>query len=144
MCDYCSCRLQPLIGELGAQHEDLLDRTGRIERALDAGDLTTAHAELDLLDAELEPHLRLEERSLFPALASDALFGDTLSALERDHAAVRAAEPPLTDDDWVPFARRHLAELRAHIFVEETDVFPAAVQFVAPAVWDEAEVAAQA
>lgn len=146
MCDYCACREHPLFERLGDDHAQLLAWAKRIETAVDAGDLEKARAGMGHLLAVLDPHLELEERSLLPALAADDVFTATVAGIAEDHHRARTSRPDvaMADPMWVAATRTFLAELRAHIHVEEYDVFPAASQLLDSALWVEAESLASA
>ena len=144
MCDYCSCRSQPLIGSLSEDHIALMAQSALVERALTAGDLPSARRVLAELCEDLAVHLELEEVALFPALASDAVFATTLERLGGDHAAARAGVRGAgsSPEQWAAGVRVFLAELADHIFLEEHDVFPASVQVLTSGAWQHAEEAA--
>ena len=144
MCDYCSCREQSLIGRLGGDHAQLLAWAVRIEAALVAADHDRARAGLEQLLAILDPHLDLEERALVPALSADDAFAVTVTRIADDHhrARVDRPAPDMSAPAWAAATRAYLADLRAHIHLEEYDVFPAATQLLSPAQWSAAEAAA--
>jgi hypothetical protein len=141
MCDYCACREHPLIERLGDDHAQLLAWGVRIEAALRAGDHAAARAGMQHLSAILDPHLTLEERTLLPALAADDAFAATVTVIAADHHRARTGRP--TDDPagptWAATVLAFVSDLRAHIHLEEYDVFPAAAQLLTPSVWSTAE-----
>jgi hypothetical protein len=141
MCDYCSCRDHPLIERLGDDHAQLLAWGVRIEAALRAGDHTGARAGMRHLVAILDPHLDLEEQTLLPLLAADDVFAATVTVIAADHHRARTGRPAddLSDLTWGAGVRAFIADLRAHIHLEEYDVFPAAAQLLAPALWSVTE-----
>jgi hypothetical protein len=141
MCDYCSCRGHPLIERLGDDHARLLGWAARIETALQADDEMSAGAAMERLLAVLDPHLELEDRTLVPALCSDDAFTATVTVIGTDHQRARVGRPVTgpADPGWPTEVRAFVADLRAHIHLEEYDVFPAAAQLLSPAVWSIAE-----
>ncbi|HVW32116.1 MAG TPA: hemerythrin domain-containing protein [Acidimicrobiia bacterium] len=68
-------------------------------------------------------------------------LGDDHAALLAWAGRVEAALGP-ADPAWAAAVRRFLADLRAHIHLEEYDVFPAAAQLLTPRAWAEAEASA--
>ena len=149
MCDYCACRDHPLLERLGDDHTQLLAWGVRIEAALRGGDQAAARAGLQHLLAILDPHLELEELALLPALAGDDVFAATVVTIAADHHRARTGRPAQhpadpADPTWAATVRAFVSDLRAHIHLEEYDVFPAASQLLAPSLWSTAERSAAA
>ena len=146
MCDYCACRDHPLIERLSDDHAHLLAWGARIEAALRSGYHAGARAGVERLVAILDPHLELEERTLLPALAADEAFAVTVAVIDADHQRARTGRPATDPADPTRAAavRAFVADLRAHIHLEEYDVFPAAAQLLTPALWSTAERSAAA
>ncbi len=102
----------PRLQGLSSEHHQALVLARTLETGRAVPDLAARFA------AELEPHFRIEEEMLLPALAAageETLVRRTLD----DHAALRAlvADPA----SGVAFGRR----LREHVRFEERELFPA-------------------
>lgn len=121
MCDHCSCRDNPPIAELSAEHEEIL----AVAWALSERHRTTGTADGPLRDqlmAMLDVHVHAEEAALYPLLAGCGdLDGTTWERLEDEHAELGAA---LRDGT---FDRRAFFELATHIEEEELELFPMAM-----------------
>ena len=105
-------------------------------RAGHADEVAEAAREVaDRFDRELEPHFRLEEELLLPALAragEHALVART----ERDHAFLRETAAEARDggtERLAAFAER----LIEHVRFEERELFPRCEEILAPEVLDE-------
>jgi hemerythrin-like domain-containing protein len=130
MCDHCGCRAFPPIAELTAEHEEILTRGWAVAEAERAGRIPSA-SEVDELVRLLAAHVRKEETGLYPELvARGALSADQLAELELEHRDLHDA---LTA---VRFDRRAFYALAAHIEVEETELFPAAMFGFDDEEWD--------
>lgn len=128
MCDYCGCRSDATIAALSADHERLTVLAGAVIRALDAGNMTSAHRTFRALAGLLSAHIGREEDGLFDELLGAGELTGVIGARCAEHdelgAAVGAA---LVEGCLEPTgARRALALLADHIWREETDLFPAA------------------
>jgi hypothetical protein len=142
MCDSCGCRDQPIIAELGAEHERVLALADRAVRALRAGRADEARADAAAIVAVLGDHTRKEEAGLFAELAAAGCAPD-IEVLLGDHHLIEelgavAASPGLEGLDVA------LARLEHHIFREEQDVFPAAVTILDGRAWVRADAAHRA
>ena len=137
MCDYCGCRELTPIGELSAEHEEITERAGALERRLAAGEDATA--ELVALQLALGPHLHKEERGLFAQLARHPEFAGYLERLGADHASARAVLLRVTraDRESAPALLAGLRELETHIESEELDFFPASRLILDDESWSE-------
>ena len=133
MCDYCDCRAQPEVAALSADHERLLSMTAALRRSLAAGLPVDAH-QLGELAGLLLPHAEREEVGVFAALRDVGVEPDYVGRFEDDH---RQIDEMLASAARVPSAVGPLIELvEDHILREETDLFPAARQLLAPDQWD--------
>ena len=142
MCDYCSCRSMPVIEELGADHEDLLARAGRVRTLIADGDRSLARAEFDDLLARLRVHTEVEEASVFAGLRTAGELLDDVDALSADHAHVWSVASELGVDDARDAAVIQLLDdLHEHITREEYDLFPATLVAIGPTEWDHIEMA---
>jgi Hemerythrin HHE cation binding domain len=142
MCDSCGCRDQPIIAELGAEHEHVLALADRAVRALRAGYPDEARSDALAIVAVLGEHTRKEEAGLFAELSA-AGFAPDVEVLLGDHHLIEAlgavaSSPGLEGLDVALF------RLEDHIFREEQDVFPAAVTLLDGAAWGRADAAHRA
>ena len=130
MCDYCDCRLQPAIAELSAEHDELRALTAEVRRT--TGDVPAVVRRLaDLLVA----HADREERGVFSALERAGVARGYVAGFECDHAALHTLLRAAIRGDAAAAAA--LADLLDdHILREESDLFPAARQLLAPEDWD--------
>lgn len=85
-------------------------------------------------DAELEPHFRVEEELLVPALRDAGLAGLAERTLE-DHAFLRASVAAARDGDGEA-ARAFAERLREHVRFEERELFVACERSLPPSVLD--------
>ncbi|WP_375767403.1 hemerythrin domain-containing protein [Archangium gephyra] len=90
---------------------------------------------LERMRVELEPHFRVEEELLLPALGAAGAMDLVQRTLE-DHAFLRASAEEAARGS--PQAAYALGErLHAHVRFEESEVFPACEALLAPEVLDE-------
>lgn len=141
MCDYCGCRSQPEIAALSADHENILEILGRLERAVRNADRVAAGAHLHELAGLVEPHAQREERGVFRGLRLVGVDDAYVAGFERDHERIHALLQPVSGDggdseDWRTKASELVALLADHIFREESDAFPVAYLLIPPAEWD--------
>lgn len=87
-------------------------------------------------DGELEPHFRVEEEVLLPALRA-AGAGDLVERTLEDHAVLRALVARARQGDFHA-ARAFGERITAHVRFEENELFPACEQRVPADVLDEA------
>jgi hypothetical protein len=133
MCDHCGCREITPISRLMDEHERLLDLTGEIRAAVRAGALPAARGIVARLAAQLDPHVRSEERGLFAVMREQGEFVDHIDALEDEHADLAARlAGPLLAADILDICDR----LREHVHAEEYGLFPAALAGLGGADWD--------
>jgi hypothetical protein len=90
----------------------------------------------------LEPHVAREKGALFPELA-EAGASHHVRRLEDQHAELDLALRPIAGNmasasEWAALPRA-IDELRHHIWTEEFDVFPAALQLLDPPAWQRVE-----
>lgn len=137
MCSYCGCHSIGIIGRFTAEHDELINVTGLLRRAVregrtDVGELVDDVAHL------LRPHTDAEEIGLFTVLRRDEDFDEHIAHLCSDHvelddllARIRAGETDLVD--------RFDADLRAHIQREENGLFPASLTTLGGQEWAEVD-----
>jgi hemerythrin-like domain-containing protein len=133
VCDYCDCRSQPEIAALSADHERLLSMTAALRRSLAVG-VPIERRDLGELADLLLPHAEREEIGVFAALRDGGVETEYVGRYEDDH---RRIDDLLAGAARLPSAAGPLIELvEDHILREETDLFPAARQLLAPERWD--------
>lgn len=117
----------PELRDLSDDHHQALVLARHARRAATAGASAVSEAwervRAELAQA-LDPHFRIEERWLLPALAR-AGEGELVTRTQEDHAALRSAgepEAPRTAEALAEFAAR----LEGHVRFEERSLFPAA------------------
>ncbi|HSK23984.1 MAG TPA: hemerythrin domain-containing protein [Egicoccus sp.] len=142
MCEHCSCRRQPSIAQFGADHDRIEVVARRLDQAHACGDRVSVRTITAELLALLVPHVTREEQGLFPELAASGGEQHT-RRMEREHDEFDAALVPVaagvaTDAQWEALPAV-LEELRQHIWIEEFDVFPAALQLLDPFAWQRVE-----
>jgi hemerythrin-like domain-containing protein len=142
MCDHCGCRTQPSIAQLGEEHDRIESVAGHLRAAHGRGDRDAAAAIASALLALLDPHVAREEGALFPELAS-AGASHHVRRLEDQHEQLDLALRPIavgasSETEWEALPRA-IDELRRHIWTEEFDVFPAALQLLDPPAWQRVE-----
>lgn len=133
MCDYCDCRSHPQIAVLAEDHERALAVTAAIRRALAADDPATAAGLIGELAATLPPHFDREERGVFERLRRSGIGDDYVARFDAEHTELGAL---LQSSPSADVAARLVGLLEDHILREETDMFPAAHQVLAPGDWD--------
>lgn len=118
----------PALEPLSHDHHRALVLARRLRRAADepGGALRELeHAVQREFEAELDPHFRVEERCLLPALR-EAGADASVRRTEEDHARLRA----LVGGEEAPWsaarARELGALLEAHVRFEERELFPQA------------------
>jgi hemerythrin-like domain-containing protein len=72
---------------LSRDHAELEDRMRRLVRCAEGGDCHDLASEWNSFEADLERHLQLEERELFPHFARK--HSDEVAALRDEHEALR-------------------------------------------------------
>lgn len=121
---------------LSSEHHQALVLARRLSRAeigVTPSDAETVQARFA---SELEPHFRVEEEVLLPALGAagaHALVERTLA----DHGAIREAVAALGDDDRER-ARALGERIADHVRFEERELFPACERLLSAASLDEA------
>jgi hemerythrin-like domain-containing protein len=142
MCDYCGCRTQPSIARLGEEHDRIESVAEHLRAAHTRGDRDGAAAIASALLTLLVPHVAREEGALFPELTG-AGASHHVQRLEDEHEQFDLALRPIAGgvasaSEWAALPRA-IDGLRAHIWTEEFDVFPAALQLLDPSAWQRVE-----
>ncbi|HEX5595548.1 MAG TPA: hemerythrin domain-containing protein [Micromonosporaceae bacterium] len=135
MCSYCGCRAFPLVGQLSAEHEAIVNAAGLLVRAVRAG--SDSLAALDDLLALLIPHTAAEESGLFAELQAEGTLAGAVDQLRAEHDDIHTVLGRVNRDapDWEPVLAA-LDRLRRHIDHEENGLFPAAVIALPIDAWD--------
>ena len=125
MCSYCGCQSIDSVGRFMQEHEEIVNLTGTLHRAVSAGDGAAVSAALDHLVAHLHPHTGAEEAGLFTVLRGKPGFTAYVDGLCAEHAVldrlaerIRGGEHQVVDE--------FVSQLRGHIDKEENGLFPAA------------------
>lgn len=137
MCSYCGCEAESIISDLMEDHAVIADLGYRVNRALDADRLEEARRLASQVDQLFARHSSKEESGLFAQLraAGDAL--DEVDRLEAEHRYLRSglSDPGVVDAP--DRLRQLLGDLARHAEIEETDLFPFAIQQLPDAAWEE-------
>ncbi len=147
MCEYCGCQEVTAIGELTREHDEVVALIGEVRSALThpsspptrAPDASRMAELARQMTAILDPHTRVEEDGLFPALAAE--FPDQIAGLQDEHRRVEAvlgeaAAGTPADPSWPGRLVATLDVLREHILKEQDGVFPAALASLDAEQWD--------
>lgn len=141
MCEYCGCQDVTAIGELTREHDAVVDLIAEARGAHRNGDLPTLSGCAGRIAELLEPHTRVEEDGLFPALRED--FPEHIAKLEDEHRLIEAVlreavgSPPASN--WPTRLLAALDMLRRHILKEQDGVFPAALTSLTTEQWEAVE-----
>jgi hypothetical protein len=138
MCEYCGCDAIPAIAELTAEHDAIREVAWSARKAASAGDRPAARVAVACVVALLEPHTRIEEIGLFPALAGE--FGQHTESLVAEHRALETGFAEICgsrpERGWEKRLTRTLDILFEHILREQDGLFPAALSVLTPEQWD--------
>jgi hemerythrin-like domain-containing protein len=112
---------------LSRDHAELEDRMNRLIRCADGGDCHDLAAEWNAFEADLERHLALEERELFPTF--ERKRPDEVAALREEHEALRRDLLALGIRSDLHHLRAtavadFIKSLRAHAQREEQALYP--------------------
>lgn len=136
MCGYCGCDSIEVIGRFMAEHVEIINATGTLRAAVNAGEpagLAAARAEVAGL---LWPHTVAEETGLFSVMGRDEVYADHIATLCGEHETLETLLGELTPGDSAAMARFETA-LRNHIDKEDNGLFPAAAIALDGADWVE-------
>lgn len=126
MCSYCGCAANTVIATLMAEHEEIVNLTGDLRRAIDGASEQSVEDAADRLAALLTPHTVREERGLFAQMRSDAEFREHIDGLVDEHASIDETLERIARGDYTLFAAFERT-LRRHIDKEDNGLFPAAI-----------------
>lgn len=139
MCEYCGCQDVEAIAALTREHDDLRAVARDATAAARAGDREAAARVAQQLLTLLHPHVEIEERGLFPAMATE--FAEHIASLEDDHRRLdhvlaKIADPSVDDPGWAAELTAAVADLFGHILREQDGLFPATLSVLTPADWE--------
>jgi len=135
MCGYCGCRAITVIGQLSAEHDQIVNLTGELRRAVDGADTAAVRGAVTALKAALDPHASTEEHGMFAELRRDSDFTDHVDALCGEHDDLDERLGRLADGDLSGFPAFETL-LRRHIDREENGLFPAAAIALDGPAWE--------
>lgn len=135
MCSYCGCESVEVVGRFMSEHVDIINATGDLRRATEAGERAVVRDAVATVRALLDPHAEAEEAGLFTVLAEDAEFTDHVRGLCREHVALHQLLDRVDAGSHTLFPVFEKM-LRAHIDREENGLFPAAAIAFAGPEWE--------
>jgi hemerythrin-like domain-containing protein len=140
MCDYCGCREVEPFAELSSEHEHLGLLGTELRTAVKQSDEARARVAMARVVEVLGPHVRKEERGIFAHVLDEApSFQATIEGLIDEHLDLEAAIDRLDrEPDWSAAAVALLDALDDHIYKEEWDLFPVAVNMLSSEALDAA------
>ena len=118
-----------------------MNSTGVLRRVAGTGDAAAAAVAGLELGGLLDPHTRVEERSLFAELRTDSEFAEHVERLCEEHKAINRRLKQIVDGDLAGVSGLERL-LRRHIDKEENGLFPAAAIALGGPAWE--RVAARA
>jgi Hemerythrin HHE cation binding domain len=142
VCTYCGCRAISLIGRFSAEHEAIVNATGVLRRAAGTGDTAAVQVAGLELAGLLDPHTRVEERSLFAELRADPEFAEHVERLCEEHEEINRRLMHIIDGDLAGAVGLERL-LRRHIDKEENGLFPAAAIALGGPAWERVEARAR-
>lgn len=125
MCSYCGCESIEVIGRFMAEHEQIINATGDLRRAVAAGDPDAVDVTRAAVARLLWPHTTAEEVGLFHVMARDEVYAAHIATLCQEHQSLDALLGTITAGDEAAMWRFE-EMLREHIDKEDNGLFPAA------------------
>lgn len=141
MCDYCDCRLQPAIRELGTEHSQLTAVSSQIRQSVAAGEHARARKLFDELLSALDDHSAKEEAGLFAALIAEGELHSAVRRLIADHDDIADLTVGTLSsiEEFKAVVLVVLDHLTEHIFREEHDLYPMSRMALSAAGWSSVE-----
>lgn len=136
MCSYCGCDSIEVIGRFMTEHEQTINATGDLRRAVSSGDADALDAARTAVAGLLWPHTTAEEVGLFQVMARDEVYAEHIAALCAEHEHLDALLTDVTLGDTDAMARFE-DMLREHIHKEDNGLFPAAAIALDGSQWIE-------
>lgn len=125
MCSYCGCESIEVIGRFMAEHEQIINATGDLRRAVAAGDPDAVDVTRAAVARLLWPHTTAEEVGLFHVMARDEVYAAHIATLCQEHQSLDALLGTIIAGDEATMWRFE-EMLREHIDKEDNGLFPAA------------------
>jgi len=135
MCSYCGCRNIPMIAQLNAEHDAIVNSSYALEIAFRDQDVEAARTACKELGELLHPHTRREENGLFAEMKKDELFTGHVASLCIEHSELDGELVAIEAGDLESIPKM-LTLLNNHIDREENGLFPAALAYLDDAQWD--------
>ncbi len=137
MCEYCGCRGVAAIAELMDEHTALIDQAHHVRQGLSAGNPGAAKVRLAALIADLERHVRREERGIFQALRTTGEFIEEIDELEAEHRDFATVVAGLEGDParFQELVTKLLDDLAEHVEREDLGIFPVSVVTLGASGW---------
>ena len=136
MCSYCGCDSIEVIGRFMAEHEEIINATGRLRVGVHSGDADAVDDARAVVLGLLWPHTAAEEAGLFRVMATDEVYADHIATLCGEHRTLDALLAAVTPGDREAM-QRFEDVLRQHIEKEDNGLFPAAAIALDGAQWVE-------
>lgn len=138
MCSYCGCDSIDLIGRFMDEHVEIINSSGQLRRAVEAGDAELVRERVTHLAGLLGPHTGAEEVGLFAVMKRQDEFTDYIATLCGEHITLDELLVRIAAGEHELYEPFELA-LRAHIDKEDNSLFPAAAVSLAGADWTDAD-----
>ena len=135
MCSYCGCRNIPMIAQLNAEHDAIVNSSYALEIAFRDQDVEAARTACKELGELLHPHTRREENGLFAEMKKDELFTGHVASLCIEHSELDGELVAIEAGDLESIPKM-LTLLNNHIDREENGLFPAALAYLDDTQWD--------
>ncbi len=135
MCSYCGCREIPIIAQLNAEHDAIVNSTYALQIAYRDNDLDASRAAGRALAALLHPHTEREQDGLFAEMRKDELFTEHIASLCAEHDELDSLLTAIDGGD-IERISEMLTLLHNHIDREENGLFPAALAYLDDDQWD--------
>ena len=136
MCSYCGCDSIEVIGRFMAEHEEIINATGRLRGGVHSGDPDGVDDARAVVMGLLWPHTTAEEAGLFRVMAQEEVYADHIAVLCGEHEMLGTLLAAITPGDRDAMLQFEDA-LRNHIEKEDNGLFPAAAIALDGAQWDE-------
>ena len=143
MCSYCGCEAEPVVNTLMDDHAAIGVQARRITEELDDRHFHRAEELVAELAGFFDHHARMEEAGLFAQLRRAGEATEEVDRLVGEHRRLLGGlrRPDVAEGPHE--LRTLLMDLLRHAEVEDTDLFPFAMQVLPNPSWDMAEQAHQ-
>lgn len=135
MCSYCGCQSIGPIGRFMAEHVDIINATGDLRRACQAGDAAEVRLRASAVAALLAPHTGAEEVGLFAVMTEQEEFTEHIHTLCGEHTSLDALLARVAGGEVDGITAFEHA-LRQHIDKEDNGLFPAAAIALSGDDWE--------